>query len=155
MTRFAIFVSTFGYLGCIPFAPGTIGSAAGLAVYAVLRLSGSARVDLGTILLLFAAGAWSGTRAEKHFGGVDPGPIIIDEVMGMLLTLFLIPVSWAGALLGFVIFRVLDVIKPYPSARLERLPGGLGVMADDAMAAVYSNLTLRLILWLGAGKVFW
>lgn len=154
MTRLAIFVCTFGYLGYIPFAPGTIGSAAGLAVYAVARMAGSGWIDLGAILLLFAAGAWSGTRAEQHFGGVDPGPMVIDEVMGMLLTLFLVPVSWPGALLGFMIFRVLDVIKPYPSARLERLPGGLGVMADDAMAAVYSNLTLRLLLWLGADRVF-
>ena len=65
----------------------------------------------------------------------------------MLITLAFIPVSWRGALAGFVLFRIFDVIKPYPAGRFERLHGGLGVMADDAMAAVYGNLSLRLLLW--------
>src|SRR5207249_5341800 len=73
----------------------------------------------------------------------DPGPVVIDEVMGMLITFFLIPVSWMGMLAGFLLFRVFDVIKPYPAQNLERLPGGLGMMADDAMAAVYANLLLH------------
>ena len=69
--------------------------------------------------------------------------------MGMLITLFLNPVGWLGALGAFLLFRVFDVIKPYPSNQLERLPGGVGVMADDAMAAVYANLALRVALALG------
>ena len=69
--------------------------------------------------------------------------------MGMLLTLFLIPVGWGGALLGFLAFRATDVLKPYPANRLERLHGGVGVMADDAMAAIYANLALRAMLVLG------
>ena len=63
--------------------------------------------------------------------------------LSMLITLFMIPVGWGGLLLGFLLFRVLDVVKPFPARRLERLHGGLGVMADDAMAAVYANLLLR------------
>ena len=66
----------------------------------------------------------------------------------MLITLAFIPVGWSGALAGFVLFRIFDVIKPYPAGRFEALHGGLGVMADDAMAAVYANLSLRLPMWL-------
>ena len=69
-------------------------------------------------------------------------------IVGMLITLLFIPVSLSGALIGFFLFRVFDIIKPYPAARLEALHGGLGVMADDAMAAVYANLSLRAVLWL-------
>ena len=104
-------------------------------------------LEAGLIAGLFVLGVWAGTIAEGYFGGVDPGPIVIDEVVGMLITLAFMPVSWRGALAGFVLFRIFDVIKPYPAGRFERLHGGLGVMADDAMAAVYGNLSLRLLVW--------
>jgi phosphatidylglycerophosphatase A len=146
MRRLALFLSTVGYIGYAPFAPGTVGSAAGLAVFYALRTTGSTAVEIGTIVLLFAIGIWSGTAAEHHFGGVDPGPIVLDEVVGMLITLCLLPVNPLGAFVGFVVFRVLDVIKPFPSARFEKLPGGLGVMADDGMAAVYGNLVMRALI---------
>jgi len=70
--------------------------------------------------------------------------LVIDEVLGMLVTLFLNPVGWPGAFAGFLLFRIADIIKPWPANRFERLPGGLGVMADDGMAAVYANLALRV-----------
>jgi phosphatidylglycerophosphatase A len=73
---------------------------------------------------------------------------VIDEVVGMLITLAFIPVGWSGALMGFFLFRIFDVIKPFPAGRFEQLHGGLGVMADDAMAAVYANLLLRFLMWL-------
>jgi len=148
VTRLAVFIATFAYCGYFPFAPGTVGSAAGLVVYLVVWWSGSTAVEVGLIALLFAAGVWAGTAAERYFGGIDPGPIVIDEVVGMLITLALVPVGPSGAIVGFFIFRIFDVIKPYPAGRLERLHGGLGVMADDAMAAVYANVTLRLLLWM-------
>ncbi len=148
MTRLAVFIATVGYCGYFPFAPGTVGSAAGLLFYALVWWSGSAVVEVGMIAALFAAGVWAGTTAERYFGGVDPGPIVVDEVVGMLITLAFIPVGWSGAVAGFVLFRIFDVIKPFPAGRLEALHGGLGVMADDAMAAVYANLTLRLVMWL-------
>jgi phosphatidylglycerophosphatase A len=143
MRRLALFISTFGYVGYAPFAPGTFGSAAGLVVFYAIRSTGSTTVELLAIVLLFAVGIWSGTAAEHHFGGVDPGPIVLDEVVGMLITLALLPVSPMGAFVGFLVFRILDVIKPFPSARFEKLPGGLGVMADDGMAAIYGNLVMR------------
>src|SRR5688500_17511843 len=142
MKRAGIFIATCGYLGYVPIAPGTFGSAAGLAVFYAVRTTGSVSVEVAAIVLLFAVGVWSGTVAEHHFGGVDPGPIVVDEVVGMLVTLAFIPVTVAGAIVGFFLFRVLDVVKPWPSAQFEALPGGLGVMADDGMAAIYGNLLL-------------
>ena len=148
MTRLAVFVATAGYSGYFPIAPGTIGSAVGLLVYALVWWTGSRAVEVGLIAGLFALGVWAGTIAERYFGGVDPGPIVLDEVVGMLITLAFIPVGWSAALAGFFLFRVFDVIKPFPAGRFEALHGGLGVMADDAMAAVYANLSLRLLMWL-------
>jgi phosphatidylglycerophosphatase A len=116
--------------------------------YALVWWSGSPAVEVVLMAALFAVGVWAGTIAEQYFGGIDPGPIVIDEVVGMLITLAFIPVGWSGALAGFVLFRIFDVIKPFPAARFERLHGGLGVMADDAMAAVYANLSLRALIWL-------
>ena len=148
MTRLAVFVATVAYCGYFPFAPGTVGSAAGLIVYLLVWWAQSPAVEVGLIVVLFAAGVWAGTTAERYFGGIDPGPIVIDEVVGMLITLVFIPVGLSGALTGFVLFRIFDVVKPYPAGRFERLHGGLGVMADDAMAGVYANLSLRLIIWI-------
>ncbi len=142
MQRLGLFIATCGYLGYVPFAPGTFGSAAGLAVFYAVRSTGSPAVELAAIIVLFAIGVWSGTVAEHHFGGIDPGPVVLDEVVGMLITLAFIPVNLSGAVVGFFLFRVLDVFKPWPSAQFEALPGGLGVMADDGMAALYGNLLM-------------
>ncbi|MGH9349010.1 MAG: phosphatidylglycerophosphatase A family protein [Vicinamibacterales bacterium] len=151
MRRLALFVSTFGYVGYAPVAPGTFGSAAGLGVFYAVRATGSVAVEVGVIVALFAVGVWAGTVAEHHFGSADPGPIVLDEVVGMLITLCLLPVNGTGALLAFLVFRALDVIKPFPAARFEKLPGGLGVMADDGMAAIYGNLLMRGLLAVAPG----
>ena len=148
MRRLGLFIATCGYLGYAPVAPGTFGSAAGLVVFAAVRSSGSTAVEAAVIVLLFLVGVWSGTQAEHHFGNVDPGPVVMDEVVGMLITLAFLPVNWTGAIVGFLVFRVLDVLKPWPAAGFERIPGGLGVMADDGMAAVYANLALRAALYI-------
>jgi phosphatidylglycerophosphatase A len=153
MDRVTVLISTFGYVGYFPIAPGTVGSVAGIAVYALIHALGMGGLELPVVVLLFVAGVVVGTRAEACFGCLDPGPFIIDEVMGMMLTLLLIPVGWSGIALGFMLFRVLDIVKPFPARRLERLPGGLGMMADDAMAAVYANLLLRLARWLVPGWI--
>jgi phosphatidylglycerophosphatase A len=148
VTRLAVFIATFGYCGYFPFAPGTVGSAAGLLVYLLVWWSQSPVFEIALIAVLFLAGTWAGTVAERYFGGIDPGPIVLDEVVGMLITLAFIPVGPSGALAGFLLFRVFDVLKPFPARRLESLHGGLGVMADDGMAAVYANLSLRALMWL-------
>jgi phosphatidylglycerophosphatase A len=144
--RLGLFVATCGYLGYVPVAPGTFGSAAGLLVYAVIRWWGSPAVELAVIAIVLALGVWSGTIAERHFGGVDPAPVVLDEVAGMLITLALVSVNTMGAIVGFLVFRLFDVLKPWPANRFEALRGGLGVMADDAMAAVYGNVAMRVLV---------
>jgi phosphatidylglycerophosphatase A len=144
--RAALLIATVLGVGYVPFAPGTFGSAAGLALWWLLPASPA--VQAISIVVVFAVGTWSGSIAERHFGRSDPGQVVIDEVLGMLITLFLVPVGWPGAFAGFLLFRAADIAKPYPANRLERLHGGLGVMADDAMAAVYANLALRACLWI-------
>ena len=148
MIRLAVFLATVAYCGYFSIAPGTVGSAAGLVVYLLVWWTRSPLVEIGLIAVTFAVGTWAATHAERYFGTVDPGQVVIDEVLGMLVTLAFIPVGWSGALAGFFLFRVFDVIKPYPANRLEKLHGGFGIMADDAMAGIYANLTLRLLIWL-------
>jgi phosphatidylglycerophosphatase A len=144
MTSLALAIATVLGVGRVPFAPGTFGSAFGLLMWAVLSDSLAAQAVL--IVVVFVAGAWSGGIAERHLGATDPGAVVIDEVLGMLITLFLNPVHWTGARVGFLLFRLLDVLKPYPANRFERLHGGLGIMCDDAMAAVYANMGLRVLV---------
>jgi phosphatidylglycerophosphatase A len=151
MRRLGVFVATCGYIGYAPVAPGTFGSAAGLAVYALVRATASPTVEIAAIVGLFAIGVWSASEAERHFERVDPGPVVLDEVVGMLITLALLRVNVAGAVVGFFLFRALDIVKPWPSGRFERLPGGLGVMADDGMAALYGNLAMRALIALAPG----
>jgi phosphatidylglycerophosphatase A len=143
ITRVALALASALGVGYMPLAPGTWGSAFGLALWFLLPASPLVQGIL--IIVLFVVGSWSASVAERHFGRTDPGQVVIDEVMGMLITLFLNPVGWKGAMVAFLFFRVADVIKPYPANRLERLHGGIGVMADDAMAAVYANLALRFV----------
>jgi phosphatidylglycerophosphatase A len=140
----ALIVASVCGIGYIPFAPGTFGSAAGLVLW--MAMPASTPAHLAALVIVFAVGSWSGAAAERHFGRTDPGQVVIDEVLGMLVTLFMNPVGWRGALVAFLLFRLFDVVKPYPADRLERLPGGLGVMGDDAMAGIYANLVLRVLL---------
>jgi len=132
-------------VGYAPIAPGTFGSAVGLLVWYTLPVSLVAQAT--AIVAVIVIGSWSGGVAEQHFGKADPGQVVIDEVAGMLVTLFLVPVDWEGVVGAFLLFRLSDIVKPYPANRLERLPGGLGIMADDVMAGVYANLALRLCIW--------
>jgi len=146
ITRVALAVATVGGVGYVPIAPGTFGSAVGLLVWWLL--GPSAVVQSVAIVAIFAAGVWSGGVCERDCCRTDPRHVVIDEVAGMLITLLLAPVAWAGAFGAFLLFRIADVIKPYPANRLEALHGGLGIMADDAMAGVYANIALRAILFL-------
>jgi phosphatidylglycerophosphatase A len=151
MRRLAVLVCSVGYIGFFPIAPGTVGSAAGVALYVAARYVAVPYIELMLIVALFVAGVVFTRTCEEDLQCIDPGPIVIDEVMGMLITLFMVPVGWGGILLGFLLFRALDVVKPFPARQLERLHGGLGVMADDAMAAVYANLLLRGAYYVAPG----
>jgi phosphatidylglycerophosphatase A len=142
----ALAVATACGVGYVPFAPGTFGSAAGLLLWFLLPPSGA--VQAGVIATILVVGSWAAHVAERHFERTDPAPVVIDEVMGMLVTLLFVPAGWMGAIAGFLLFRLFDILKPYPANQLERLPGGIGVMADDFMAALYANLALRLVFLL-------
>ena len=148
MRRLGLLIATCGYIGFAPVAPGTVGSAAGVVFFYLIREVEAAWAQPVLIVLLFVGGVWAASVAEQALGKTDPGPVVIDEVVGMLITLLWIPVTPLGALAGFLIFRVLDVVKPWPSRQLESLHGGLGIMADDAMAAVYGHLLMRALLWM-------
>ncbi len=144
MSGLAVFIATFGYVGYFPIAPGTAGSLAALALYALVRWAGTPAAELVTIVAVSAIGIWAATGTERALARKDPGPVVIDEVLGMLITLAFLPLSLWGIAVGFLTFRLFDVIKPFPAGRLEHLPSGLGIMADDAMAGVYAHLVLRI-----------
>ena len=150
MNAFATFVATAAYVGFAPVAPGTFGSMAGLLVYGAVRLSGSPIAESVAIAASLIAGLWSAGVVERLLGK-DPGPVVIDEVLGMLVTLAFLDVNPIGAVVGFFLFRVLDVIKPFPAGRLEHLHGGTGIMLDDAMAGIYGNLVMRALIALMPG----
>jgi phosphatidylglycerophosphatase A len=142
MKTFAVVFATAGGAGYAPVAPGTFGSLVGLVIYLATRHSPLAW-QLGLLAAIIVIGTWAATAAERHFGQEDPGPVVIDEVAGQLGTLILTGVGVTGAIVGFALFRVLDVVKPPPVDRLERLPRGYGIMGDDLMAGLYGNLLLQ------------
>jgi phosphatidylglycerophosphatase A len=155
MNAVAMMLATAGYVGYFPIAPGTAGSLAGLVVYMLVRWIDVPAFELAMIGLVLILGIWSASIAERRLNLKDPGPVVIDEVLGMLITLALLPLSLAGVLVGFVLFRIFDVVKPYPASRLEALHGGLGIMLDDAVAGLYAYVSLRALLalapsWLAA-----
>jgi len=151
MDRVGVFIATCGYAGYAPIAPGTCGSAIGLVLFWAVRSTGSTALEIAVMGAILGLGIWSGSVAERHFRSVDPGPVVVDEVFGMLVTLAFLPVSMTGAMVGFFVFRLLDIVKPWPARRLEALHGGLGIMADDGMAAVYGHLAMRGLVAIAPG----
>jgi phosphatidylglycerophosphatase A len=149
MTQLALWLATVLGIGRIPFAPGTWGSIPGVLLALWLHHLGvSWWVEAGVIVVLFAIGTWAADEAERFFQLTDPGPVVIDEVVGMLVTVAFLPVNATGAIVGFLVFRVLDIIKPPPARNLEALHGGLGIMADDVAAGVYGQIIMRLLIWM-------
>lgn len=147
--RVALMVATVFGVGYAPWAPGSAGSACGLVLWAAglgplwawSPLAAGALFAALAVLALWAAG-----RAERVLEVRDSPSIVIDEVAGMVLTLAGNPGRWWWLAAGFLAFRLFDIVKPFPVRRLERLPGGLGVVADDLAAAVYANITLHLLV---------
>ena len=146
MRSIGLFLATCAYVGHVPVAPGTAGSAVGVAVFYALRALDVPLAEIAAVVVIFAVGVWASGVAEKYWQRTDPGPVVIDEVVGVLVTLLWLPLTGLGVFVGFLTFRVLDVVKPWPAARFESLHGGLGVMADDAMAGIYGHLLMRLLI---------
>jgi phosphatidylglycerophosphatase A len=144
MKRVALFIATSGGAGYSPIAPGTAGSAVGAVLFWCTRAWPLAW-QVAIIVVVSGVGTWAASVAARHFGREDPGEVVIDEVAGQLVTLVATGAGLAGTFLGFFVFRAFDVVKPWPVNRLERLPGGVGIMADDLLAGVFGNLTLRLV----------
>ena len=144
MKTVALAIATAGGAGYFPIAPGTVGSAVGIVVYLLTRHFDPA-IQVGLFVAVCVIGTWASTVAATHFGREDPGYVVIDEVAGQLATLLLLDVSLVGAFIGFLVFRVLDIIKPWPANRLEALHGGPGIMADDIMVGAYGWVLLWVL----------
>ena len=139
-----MFFATGCLIGNISFAPGTFGSILGLALCFLLSKIEFAVAVVLTILFVFFA-IWMAHEAEIILKTKDPGCIVIDEVAGMLVTLIGLPFNMISVLAGFLIFRILDIWKPYPIRFLERkLSGGVGIVMDDVVAGVLGNIILRV-----------
>lgn len=143
MKRFAVALATVGFAGYSPIAPGTVGSLVGLVIY-LFTARWPLSWQFGLLAAITVVGVWSATVAARFFGREDPGHVVIDEVAGQLVTLVLTGVGSLGAIAGFFLFRLLDIIKPWPAGQFERLHGGVGIMADDLMAGLYANLILQV-----------
>lgn len=141
-------LSTFFGLGFVPPAPGTLASLTAALLYKFFLHSLSWPVYAALILVLFVVGVRAASVYARALGQKDPGTIVIDEVCGQLITYILVPGLWVNVAVGFFFFRVFDVIKPYPIRKLENLPRGWGIMADDVLAGVYSAVLLQAYLLL-------
>lgn len=144
MQRRIKFITSFFYLGHSPFMPGTMGSLGGLVVYFLVR--NNEILYAFSILFLFFLGVLFAGEAEKIYKRKDAGMIVIDEACGMLISLFFVPYSLFAVILGFLLFRISDILKPWPAKRMERLTGSLGIMFDDIVAALYTNFILQIII---------
>lgn len=141
-----LFLATGCYIGKIPMAPGTFGSLWGLILsFFIARTTVALAITL--IIGLMCCAVWIAHAAEKLLAQQDPGCIVIDEIAGMVVTLAGLPFNLACATAGFIIFRLLDIIKPFPIRTLERkVSGGAGIVIDDVMAGIMGNIVLRIII---------
>ncbi len=147
-SRSALVVATGLGSGYSPVAPGTAGSLLGLLLFWPLAGRPPAQVFAATAILV-VVGTLAAHHAARALGEKDPGLVVVDEVAGQWVSLLLLPFTLGTALAAFFLFRAMDVLKPWPARDFERLPGGLGIVADDLMAGLYANLLLRagLTVW--------
>jgi phosphatidylglycerophosphatase A len=148
MKRLAELLGTGLGTGYTPVAPATAASAAAILLYWALpfHLDGRSPWFGGLIAATLLAGIWA-AQAMSAPGDKDPKRCVIDEFAGVWTTCILLPATWGWLLAAFVVFRALDIAKPFGIRRLERLPGGLGIMADDLAAGIAGALVLNAIYW--------
>jgi len=136
-------IASIFYIGYLPVAPGTLGSlAAVLLYYFICR---NTIMMSAVILVIIILGFVTSGRVEKIFGEKDPDEIVIDEFAGMLISLYRIPPVMGYVVAGFLLFRFFDIVKPKPISSLEKLNGSLGIMSDDIIAGVYTNIALQVV----------
>jgi len=146
LKNFLVITIATGFgLGYSPVAPGTAGSVLGLALGYILMRMGVAW-HVGLTAIIFVVGVWAAGEAEALFGQKDSGKIVVDEVVGMSLSLLLMPATALYLVAGFAFFRFFDILKPFPVNRIDRkVGGGFGVMLDDVAAGIYANIGLRAL----------
>jgi phosphatidylglycerophosphatase A len=144
-----VHILAFGFgTGLAPFAPGTFGSLPGILLF-WLTLDFGLYVQLGIAAAMALAGIWICGESARRIGVHDHGGIVWDEIVGMYLTLLVAPFSVFGWILAFALFRVMDIVKPWPIRDLDhRIGGGVGIMLDDLAAALYAAILLGLYGWL-------
>jgi phosphatidylglycerophosphatase A len=140
-------VATWFGTGLVPVAPGTFGTLATVPLVSGLNQLGTIYKALG-LAIIIAGAIWASGQYQALTGRADPREVVIDEVAGFSLTMLLLPFSWMTLGLGFAFFRLFDILKPYPMKKLEGLRGGVGIVIDDLVAAIYSFVCVRLILFL-------
>lgn len=140
-----LFFSTGFGLGYCPFAPGTVGSLPGILLAFCLTRE-SAWLQATLIAVFFLCGIYLCNASLKWFEGKDPRQVTIDEVVSMPVTFFLIPLNPITLGIGFLLNRILDITKPWPAYQSQSLPKGLGIMIDDLISAIYSNLLMQLLV---------
>ncbi len=132
------------FVGYVPVAPATFGS---LWAFPLLLLTGTSSVEYWlTLVALGVIGVVSAGRVAEELGEKDPSAVVIDEILAMYMALATLPLNWKVLLSGFLLFRAYDVLKPPPARRLERLPGGWGIVADDVVAGAYTWGSLKVLL---------
>jgi phosphatidylglycerophosphatase A len=142
-------VSTCFGIGYLQKGAGTLAALLVSAAWLLLPVGGmNIIVHILAVVLILAAGIWSAAKVEKEWGH-DSNRIVVDEVLGMAISLVMIPVNWKYVLAAFVLFRFFDILKPFFIRKAEALPSGWGVMADDLLAGIYANLILQLLIRTG------
>jgi phosphatidylglycerophosphatase A len=148
MNYFILLLATGFGVGYSPIAPGTLGTLIAIPIYYFLSEIPSPLYEITLIGFVFLS-VWISENAEIFLGKKDDQRIVIDEIMGFLITMLWVPKTIRFIIIGFFLFRFFDILKPFPIRRLEkRLKGGFGVVLDDVAAGVYANIILQLIHWL-------
>jgi phosphatidylglycerophosphatase A len=144
MNRFFLFLATGFGVGYSPVAPGTLGTLVAIPVYYFLSEIPSPLYEI-TLIGFFFLSVWISENAEIFFGKKDDQRIVIDEIIGFLITMLWIPKTTRFIIIGFILFRFFDILKPIPIRRIERkFKGGFGVVLDDVVAGVYANIILQI-----------
>jgi len=132
--------------GLLPKAPGTFGALAAVPLAVIMRYFSVLSVA-GFLIVFIPLAIWASDRCEKLLGREDPKEVVIDEVAGFFLAIFLLPPSWLNLCLGFVLFRFFDIVKPFPIGWLDqKIKGGTGIVLDDLVAGIYANCCIRIFL---------
>jgi len=143
--KLILFLAQGAFSGRSPVAPGTAGTLIGILLY--LLLSGlPSRWYLLACVLAFALAVWSAGEAEKLLGEKDHPSIVIDEIAGYLVAMLMLPSGWGFIIAAFLLFRIFDIIKPFPLERLQAVRGGAGIVLDDIGAGIYTNIVLQVAI---------